>query len=37
MKTILTSYLGGARRENGARIPGVLMEQNGLLDRIRSL
>ena len=37
MKTILTSHLGGARRENGARIPGVLMEQNGLLDRIRSL
>ena len=37
MKAILTSHLGGARRENGARIPGVLMEQNGLLDRIRSL
>lgn len=37
MNVIITSSLGGAVRENGRRVPSVLIEQNGLLDRIRSL
>ncbi len=37
MTAILTSSLGGASRENGIRVPSVLIEQNGLLDTIRSL
>ncbi len=37
MTVILTSSLGGAFRENGIRVPSVLIEQNGLLDTIRSL
>ena len=37
MNVIITSSLGGTLRENGKWGPSVLIEQNGLLDRIRAL
>jgi len=37
MKAILTSSLGGSIKENGKRIPTTLIEENGLLDRIKSV
>ncbi|MBR5961401.1 MAG: Type 1 glutamine amidotransferase-like domain-containing protein [Clostridia bacterium] len=37
MNVILTSHLGGSYRENGKRIPAMLMEDNGLLEKLRSL
>ena len=37
MNVILTSHLGGSYRENGKRIPAMLMEENGLLEKLRSL
>ena len=37
MNVIITSSLGGAHQKNGKRVPSVLIEQNGLLDKIRSL
>ena len=37
MTLIITSSLGGASRENGIRVPSVLIEHNGLLNTIRSL
>ena len=37
MKAILTSSLGGSRKVNGVRVPDVLMQQNGLLDRLKSI
>ena len=36
MKAILTSSLGGQIKVDGKRIPTKLMENNGLLDTIRS-
>ena len=37
MNVILTSHLGGSYRENGKRIPAMLLEDNGLLEKLRSL
>ncbi len=37
MKAMLTSSLGGAFKVNGKRIPDVLIQQNGLLDRLKSI
>ncbi len=37
MKAILTSSLGGAIKVNGKRIPDVLIQQNGLLDKLKSI
>ena len=37
MKAVLTSSLGGALRVDGKRIPSVLIETNGLLEKVRSL
>jgi len=37
MKAILASSLGGSVKVNGKRIPSTLMEENGLLDRIKSI
>ena len=37
MKAMLTSSLGGAIKMNGKRIPDVLIQQNGLLDRLKSI
>lgn len=37
MKAMLTSSLGGAFKVNGKRIPDVLIQQNGLLDRLTSI
>ena len=37
MKAVLTSSLGGALRVDGKRIPSVLIEKNGLLEKIRYL
>ena len=36
MKAILTSSLGGSIKVNGKRIPSVLIEKNGLLDKLKS-
>lgn len=36
MIAILTSSLGGSRQVNGTRIPTRLLEENGLLDRIKA-
>ena len=35
MRSILTSYLGGASRVGEKRVPGVLFEANGLLKKIQ--
>lgn len=37
MKAMLTSALGGARKVNGTRVPSVLIQHNGLLDRLKSI
>lgn len=37
MKAILTSSLGGSLKIDGRRIPSVLLEENGLLDTLRTL
>jgi dipeptidase E len=37
MNAVLTSSLGGAFKADGKRVPSVLIEKNGLLDKIRSL
>ena len=37
MKAMLTSSLGGAIKMNGRRIPDVLIQQNGLLDKLKSI
>lgn len=37
MIAVLTSLLGGAFRVDGKRVPSVLIEKNGLLDKVRSL
>lgn len=37
MKAILTSALGGSIKVNGTRVPDVLIQQNGLLDRLKSI
>lgn len=35
MKVMLTSSLGGSSKENGVRVPSVLIQRNGLLDNLR--
>ena len=37
MKAMLTSSLGGSVKVNGIRVPNVLIQQNGLLDRLKSI
>ena len=37
MKAMLTSSLGGAFKVNGIRVPDVLIQQNGLLDKLKSI
>lgn len=37
MKAMLTSSLGGAIKMNGRRIPDVLIQRNGLLDKLKSI
>ncbi len=37
MKAMLTSSLGGAFKVNGIRVPDVLIQQNGLLDNLKSI
>lgn len=37
MKAMLTSSLGGSVKVNGIRVPDVLIQQNGLLDRLKSI
>ncbi len=37
MKAMLTSSLGGAFKVNGIRVPDVLIQKNGLLDRLKSI
>ena len=37
MKAMLTSSLGGSCKVNGTRIPSVLIQYNGLLDRLKSI
>ena len=37
MKAMLTSSLGGAFKVNGRRIPDVLIQRNGLLDKLKSI
>lgn len=37
MKAILTSSLGGSRKENGKRIPTILNTENGMLDRLKPI
>lgn len=37
MKAMLTSSLGGSSRENGTRVPSILIQHNGLLDRLKSI
>ena len=37
MKAILTSSLGGSVKVNGKRIPSTLIQENGLLDKIKSI
>ena len=37
MHAVLTSSLGGAFRVDGKRVPSVLIEKNGLLDKVKSL
>lgn len=34
---MLTSSLGGSRKVNGIRVPSVLMQNNGLLDNLKSI
>lgn len=37
MKVMLTSSLGGSSKENGVRVPSVLIQRNGLLDNLRAI
>lgn len=37
MKAMLTSSLGGSRKVNGTRVPDILIQQNGLLDNLKSI
>ncbi len=37
MKIMLTSSLGGASKVNGVRVPSVLIQENGLLDKLKSI
>lgn len=37
MKAMLTSSLGGSSKVNGIRVPSVLIQHNGLLDRLKSI
>lgn len=37
MKAMLTSSLGGSIKVNETRVPDVLIQQNGLLDRLKSI
>ena len=37
MKVMLTSSLGGSSKVNGIRVPSVLIERNGLLDKLKSI
>lgn len=37
MKVMLTSSLGGSIKVNGTRVPSVLIQQNGLLDSLKSI
>ena len=37
MKAMLTSSLGGSVRENGKRVPALLIQSNGLLENLKSL
>jgi len=37
MKAMLTSALGGARKVNGTRVPSVLIQHNGLLERLKAI
>ncbi|MBO5352200.1 MAG: Type 1 glutamine amidotransferase-like domain-containing protein [Lachnospiraceae bacterium] len=37
MKAMLTSSLGGSIKVNGTRVPAVLLQHNGLLDRLKSI
>ncbi len=37
MKAMLTSSLGGSFKVNGTRVPSILIQQNGLLDKLKSI
>ncbi len=37
MKVVLTSSLGGTIKQDGKRYPAILLQENGLLGRIRSI
>ncbi len=37
LKAILTSSLGGSSKVNGTRVPSVLIQNNGLLDSLKSI
>ena len=37
MKAMLTSSLGGSFTVNGTRVPSVLIQENGLLDNLKSM
>ena len=37
MKAILTSALGGSSKVNGVRVPSVLIQHNGLLEKLKSV
>ncbi len=37
MKAMLTSSLGGSFKVNGTRVPSILIQQNGLLDNLKSI
>ena len=37
MKVMLTSSLGGSSKVNGIRVPSILIQNNGLLDNLKSI
>lgn len=37
MKAMLTSSLGGSSKVNGTRVPSILIQNNGLLDSLKSI
>lgn len=37
MKVMLTSSLGASRKVNGERLPSVILQNNGLLDKLKSM
>ena len=37
MKVMLTSSLGGSIKVNGTRVPSILIEKNGLLEKLKSI